>query len=965
MPDPTDAFEELLASLQERDPDLEVVWAEERESATHISGALTTPSAEDPATIAIRFLESYHALVGVANPDRDLELVRTTSDSSDWRHLTFQQAADGVPVWDACLGVHIDVEGVIRVVASECSAGIEIDPEPRVSLGEAIDIARRDRDVDADAEAEDDPFTVVYRDNGRTRLAWLLTLPGWAPSIDGSLREPARWRYFIDAHDGEVITRHNLVFSHNATTGKGQAVKNLPRLAGGSRTINTYHKDEKTYQLRDTTRQAADGVDVIVYDAAGAKSKSGSISEDKDNNWDDTTGMTSTDHAKRIDCQAAEVDALNHIGRTYDYYKATFSRKSIDGAGKTVDGMDVEAYVHLRSTDIDTGKTIALDNAYWVGPYMLFGDGQYNGLKGDYQDHTFYSGALDLVAHEMTHGVISYEHPDASGKPAGFTYYGEPGAVNESFADVFAAFVDRDWQLMDDIVVGTLTAAGKMWRDLSNPTRGLNYDATDSIKQMLAKGVPQPDHYTTRYQGTEDYGGVHINSGILSFAAYLAIHGGVSTLPGRTPVDIPVYRDDQLGIGWERGEQIWYLALTQYITTLNPTFLNVRRALLDACDQLVKTKQHGVTSCDAASIRTAFYAVGLQPSGTHYGADPTLTPWGIWTGTGHPYRSPDVWVVDAAGNHVNAEKGVKNRLFARVRNIGDKAAKGVKVLFAFSPFGMGYQHKHFKLIDEKSVDLNAGEVKELEVSWDLTDLTDTYGGKWPEAVDKFDHFCVRVELEPGEGENANACNDAVQHNFANVGTGKPANIETSLVIANPFETHGAEAEIKLATTFPETWEAWLVGVQPDEVFTLEENEARVVTLRVDVPDEPWIRPPLEGTVRGKLSGLRPAEVDARLTEVDFDERQRALRGTIAGSITFGRRVSACRGELAAELRDDDVGDFIGEARLIVTDRTSGESSDLVGTLRGRITPDRAVWVSEEVNGTLVGGVELVLHQTRR
>jgi Zn-dependent metalloprotease len=840
-------------------------------------------------------------------------------------------------------------------VASSCSAGIEIDTEPTVSPGEAVDIARRDRDVDADAEAESDPFTAVYRDDGRLRLAWILTLPGWAPSMDGSAREPARWKYFIDAHDGEVITRHNLVFSHTATTGKGQAVKNLPRLAGGSKTINTYHKDEKSYQLRDTTRKA----DIIVYDAAGALSKSGAISEDMNNDWDDTTGMASTDHAKRIDCQAAEVDALDHIGRTYDYYKAAFNRKSIDD-----NEMDVEAYVHLRAKSTDGTKTVALNNAFWAGDHMKFGDGQYNGLDGDYGDFTFFSGALDIVAHELTHGVISYEHTDSSGAPAGFTYYGEPGAVEESFADVFAAFVDRDWRQGDEIVVGKLTAAGKMWRDLSNPTRGLNYKASDSISQMLAKGVPQPDHYTTRYQGTDDYGGVHINSGILNFAAYLAIHGGVSTRPGRTPVDIPVYRDDRLGIGWERGEQIWYLALTQYIKPLNPTFQVVRQALIDACDQLASDGLHGVSSCDADSIRTAFYAVGLQPSGTTYGADPTITPWGIWTGTGHAYQSPDVWVADATGKHVNAEKGVKNRLFARVRNIGDKDAAGVKVRFAFSPFGMGYQHKHFQLVDEKSVDLKAGEIKEVEVSWDLTNLTDTFAGKWPEAIDRFDHFCVRVELEPGEGENANACNDAVQHNFANVGTGKPANVETSLVIANPFETHGADIVIKLATTFPETWEAWLDGVQPDEVFPLEENEARVATLRVDVPDEPWIRPPLEGTVRGELTGLHPAAVDAQLTDVDFDERRRALRGSITGSIRIGRRLSTCRGELTAELRDDDVGDFVGEARLIVTNRTSRESHDLVGSIRGRLTPARTVLVSEEVDGTLVGGVELSLHQAR-
>jgi hypothetical protein len=278
---------------------------------------------------------------------------------------------------------------------------------------------------------------------------------------------------------------------------------------------------------------------------------------------------------------------------------------------------------------------------------------------------------------------------------------------------------------------------------------------------------------------------------------------------------------------------------------------------------------------------------------------------------------------------------------------------------------MGYHHKHFKLIQEKTIDLKAGESKEVEVSWDLSDLTETYGGKWPAAISQFDHFCVRVDLDPAEGSNANACNDAVQHNFAKVTTHKPAAIETAVVLANPFDAHGIEARITVGSTLPESWEAWLEEVPRDQDLALEAGELRVVPLRVEVPDEPWLRAPIDGAIEAELVGVRRGVIEARLTADEYDEEGGAFRGTLEGTIQAERRRSAMHGDIAGEVQDFDLGDFIGEVRLVVADPELIEPAELFGAVKGRIVPDRIVHVGEMIDGELVGGIELALEPRRR
>lgn len=199
-------------------------------------------------------------------------------------------------------------------------------------------------------------------------------------------------------------------------------------------------------------------------------------------------------------------EAYDHSGSTYDFYLKRFKRNSLDGAG-----MALVSSVHV-------GRK--LNNAFWNGQQMAYGD-------GDGSIFVRFTKSLDVVGHELTHGVIAHE--------CNLVYRDEPGALNEHFADVFGLLV-RQWKkkesaaasnwLIGKDIMGTGTTA----RALRDFGPGKAY-ANDP---MLGTD-PQPKHMRDKFTGTSDNGGVHLNSGIPNHAFYLfarALGGQAWDVPG-------------------------------------------------------------------------------------------------------------------------------------------------------------------------------------------------------------------------------------------------------------------------------------------------------------------------------------------------------------------------------------------------------------------------------------------------
>jgi len=186
-------------------------------------------------------------------------------------------------------------------------------------------------------------------------------------------------------------------------------------------------------------------------------------------------------------------EAYEHLGATWRLYREVYKRDSIDGAGMPLTGS-----VHY-------GRNY--DNAFWNGAQMVFGD-------GDGQVMNRFTIAVDIIGHELTHGVIDHE--------AALVYQGQPGALNESICDVFGVLVKQhtlkqtarqaDWLIGAGLFMPSVKA--KALRSMAEP--GTAYD-----DPVIGKD-PQPAHMKDFVSTTQDNGGVHINSGIPNRAFYLA-----------------------------------------------------------------------------------------------------------------------------------------------------------------------------------------------------------------------------------------------------------------------------------------------------------------------------------------------------------------------------------------------------------------------------------------------------------
>jgi Zn-dependent metalloprotease len=268
--------------------------------------------------------------------------------------------------------------------------------------------------------------------------------------------------------------------------------------------------------------------------------------------------------------------AHDGAGVVYDYYFNTFERNSIDG-----EGMPLVSTVNFGSDPQDA------ENAAWVGEYsqMIYGDGGRIFRPLPY--------GLDVVGHEFTHGVIQ--------SSADLIYEVQPGALNESYADVFAAMIDRDDWLIGEDVIKSPPYPIRYLRSLQDPNAEGNYDPRDPLG-----GVGQPatmDEYANLPNSRRaDNGGVHVNSGIPNYAHFLLAQA----------------------IGRERTEQIAYRALTQYLTP-SSDFVDAATASIRAAQDLYP--QGG----EAEAVRRAFAQVGITTTGAEPGGppvDPGDTPSG-------------------------------------------------------------------------------------------------------------------------------------------------------------------------------------------------------------------------------------------------------------------------------------------------------------------------------------------------
>jgi len=243
---------------------------------------------------------------------------------------------------------------------------------------------------------------------------------------------------------------------------------------------------------------------------------------------DQLPGKLVRSEGEKKSADVAVNEAYDFSGDTYDFYRDLFGRNSLDDAG-----MSLISSVHVGEPD-GSGKYQPLDNAFWDGGQMAYGD-------GDGRVFGRFTRSLDVVAHELTHGVQSFT--------SNLVYRGQSGALNEHFSDVFGILVRQwrrgesvektDWLIGADVLLPAKTRRGI--RDMLHP--GAAYANDPDLGSD-----PQPDHMKRLYTGGADNGGVHLNSGIpnRAFALFAVALGGNA---------------------WDVAGRIWYEAMLQLSRT--------------------------------------------------------------------------------------------------------------------------------------------------------------------------------------------------------------------------------------------------------------------------------------------------------------------------------------------------------------------------------------------------------------
>jgi Zn-dependent metalloprotease len=265
-------------------------------------------------------------------------------------------------------------------------------------------------------------------------------------------------------------------------------------------------------------------------------------------------------------------EAYDGSGITYDLFYNTYQRDSLDN-----NGLKLDSTVHYQK---------GYDNAFWDGQQMVYGDGDED-LPASERLFNRFTIAIDVIGHELTHGVTQYE--------ANLAYWEQSGALNESMSDVFGTLVKQyqasqtasqaDWLIGQGLFTSNVNGAGL--RSMKAP--GTAYD-----DPVIGKD-PQPAHMKDYVTTVEDNGGVHINSGIPNKAFYA------------TSIEIG-------GYAWEKAGRIWYKALTEKLTGKS-NFQNAADLTYEAAGEL-----YGSDSLEQKAVKTGWAEVGITIGGQAQGS---------------------------------------------------------------------------------------------------------------------------------------------------------------------------------------------------------------------------------------------------------------------------------------------------------------------------------------------------------
>ncbi len=463
----------------------------------------------------------------------------------------FDELFRGVPVFSGGLTRQVDETGAPVSVFGTLHPDIDIDVAAAVSGAVAAVLL-------AEAGggpllAGEGPHLVVFPTTTGYRLTWTGAATS---STDQRVR-----RVFIDASTGVTVFSYDDTWTQVQTDGisgagtgvLGDRVKlAVERVGTGYRAVDRLRRNAMTtYDMRGDPARTQ-----LIQNSQTAAAP-GDIATDADNVWTDRP--TSSAHA--------------YAGLSLDYLRERHNLLGLEGLNGAV-----SLFVNLarpENAGAQGGQyPLYFNNAFYTNRRAFFGVGNGGSNRN-------FAAGIDVVAHELAHGVTAFS--------SNLIYLNESGALNEAFSDIIGAATEfyfqnagpgpgqAEWLLGEDI-----RTSGGFIRSMSNPP-----------------AAGHPHHYSNRFTGTGDNGGVHINSGIVNHMFYLATVGGTHSLSG-----VVVQ-----GVGFENRleiERVVFRAFTAMVSR-NASLSEARGATIQAARDL-----YGAGSRAEIAVTQAWNAVGVN-----------------------------------------------------------------------------------------------------------------------------------------------------------------------------------------------------------------------------------------------------------------------------------------------------------------------------------------------------------------
>lgn len=493
-----------------------------------------------------QFFQELRVGFGI-DADFNFKLKNSNADHLGYTHNRYQLTFSGIEVAYSNFNVHLK-EGIVISASGNLNPVLPNSKEEELTLEQARDVALRHTAATQYMwELENNTNEIEPDFYPKGKLTYLsgfdevgsnMTLT-YVFNVYAS-KPMSRELIFVNAQSGLIEFQENLI--HTGGDSKGTAV------TGYSDTQKVITDSlPNIFRLRDSTR----GIGITTLNCQGMPNYTVAIDFiDSNNFWSNFNG--------NLDQFAGDAHWGTEV--TYDYFLNVHNRNSIDDSGFVL-----TSYIHYDQNYV---------NAFWNGRFMTYGDG--NATNGSLT-------ALDIVGHEITHGLTDFT--------SDLIYANESGALNESFSDIFGTAIEfaarpsrANWLVGEDI--------GNAFRSMSDPKANGDPDTYDGLNWVDQNCISS---------ATNDRCGVHTNSGVQNYWFYLMVNGGAGVNDIADSFNV-------VAVGMNKAEKIAFRNLTVYLSPSS----NYDEARFYAIQSAIDL--YGACSPEVESTTNAWHAVGVGES---------------------------------------------------------------------------------------------------------------------------------------------------------------------------------------------------------------------------------------------------------------------------------------------------------------------------------------------------------------